>query len=911
MKHFLSIFILVTSFYVGSFAQNNKSILIKIVNDYKNKPVLTDNRINLYIYSDNILKNLFSNLHPDTTIKIFGEQGLIYSVSIHRIGYANIDFYWKFDTIGNNIIKTIRLPNLPIQLKDVNIKAQRTSYPKGDTLVIPVDSIKTMPHANSGELLEKIPGVMISSNGNVSMMGKKIDKIKVDGVEVFGGNPKATLENLKANMLKDIEVINLNGNSGKSTELNFKLKKDKKDGIYGEVYSQLGSENRINIGFKVNKIKPSTFLNTFLNYNNQNQQVLSPFDYFQLVGFNMDDNNTLGTQKLYYDYKLEDQFNNLNKIGDLFPFLSKGIHKTFSGGVNLSKTYQKIKWNSYLLGSFDNGNINEYNNTLRSIGNLFSSYIKNTANIYKNHDIIGQSSLKLLINDKNFINTKLVIEQKQIQDNPDEQLTSILLNKTDRLLENSHLNSTQQVTNKNNLYYLSSNWEHRYEKPAEKTTITAGLLANNAEFNETYIIDNKTVIPSQNSNNLIVGTNTNYNYWGNIQHSTPLSRKILIDFRLSALLNNNSVNKTGYDLYANHPLIINPLLSANNFKISNNQTVAQTFLFFKSGNLSAISGLGALQTNWQVSANDTIFNRISNTALLPSFYFNYGFGLSNAMFKFTREQGIPTVDNLLPVIDSSKIEQVTKGNIALGPFLTNQYQFNSNVFINKLGTINFQFNYSVTNNSVSDNYVFGGGLNPLLSYTQLKSVQVITGSIVYVNVDQGRLVNPYIFLFYLWQNQYQFNQQIANQISLNAISSTLGLKMNISKEHKLNLSIQSIINNSNFVSYSGNTTSRFNFELRDDNKIWEGFYYKFSTKWILIYANKTYTSVKPITNFNIFQYFGKKHNWQVNYGITNLFNVDNIKLVNVGINQRTISSYNYLERYAYIGITLYPEKWKK
>ena len=655
MKHFLSIFILVTSFYVGSFAQNNKSILIKIVNDYKNKPVLTDNRINLYIYSDNILKNLFSNLHPDTTIKIFGEQGLIYSVSIHRIGYANIDFYWKFDTIGNNIIKTIRLPNLPIQLKDVNIKAQRTSYPKGDTLVIPVDSIKTMPHANSGELLEKIPGAMISSNGNVSMMGKKIDKIKVDGVEVFGGNPKATLENLKANMLKDIEVINLNGNSGKSTELNFKLKKDKKDGIYGEVYSQLGSENRINIGFKVNKIKPSTFLNTFLNYNNQNQQVLSPFDYFQLVGFNMDDNNTLGTQKLYYDYKLEDQFNNLNKIGDLFPFLSKGIHKTFSGGVNLSKTYQKIKWNSYLLGSFDNGNINEYNNTLRSIGNLFSSYIKNTANIYKNHDIIGQSSLKLLINDKNFINTKLVIEQKQIQDNPDEQLTSILLNKTDRLLENSHLNSTQQVTNKNNLYYLSSNWEHRYEKPAEKTTITAGLLANNAEFNETYIIDNKTVIPSQNSNNLIVGTNTNYNYWGNIQHSTPLSRKILIDFRLSALLNNNSVNKTGYDLYANHPLIINPLLSANNFKISNNQTVAQTFLFFKSGNLSAISGLGALQTNWQVSANDTIFNRISNTALLPSFYFNYGFGLSNAMFKFTREQGIPTVDNLLPVIDSSKI----------------------------------------------------------------------------------------------------------------------------------------------------------------------------------------------------------------------------------------------------------------
>jgi hypothetical protein len=91
----------------------------------------------------------------------------------------------------------------------------------------------------------------------------------------------------------------------------------------------------------------------------------------------------------------------------------------------------------------------------------------------------------------------------------------------------------------------------------------------------------------------------------------------------------------------------------------------------------------------------------------------------------------------------------------------------------------------------------------------------------------------------------------------------------------------------------------------------DGLYYKFSTKWIYLYTNAMGSTIKPVTNFYLYEYLGKEKQWQINAGVSNLFNVDEIKLINVGITQKTTSSYNYLHRYFSVGFTFYPEKWKK
>ncbi|MDN5285382.1 MAG: hypothetical protein JWR38_1656 [Mucilaginibacter sp.] len=868
-------------------------------------------RFDLYIYADSLLKKTYNNLSTDTVIKVSGNTRSVYKALIHKTGYADTSFYWRFDTVRVNYVKVFFLKASPIQLKDVIIKGERESYKRGDTLVIPVDKIKTQPHSSATDLMDKIPGVSVGTGGNVSVLGKKVDKIKVDGVEMFGGNAKATLENVRSDMLKDVEITNLTGESDGGVELNLRLKRDKKEGIYGDIYSQYGTNNRENFGIKFNHIKPSSFFTAFVNYNNQNQQVLSPNEYLQLVGYNNDASNTLGTQKLYYNTKLEDPIDNLNKIGELFPFLEKGVHKRLSGGLNLSKRYKRLNWDSYVLGSHDQSQINENSNTINSLGELSGQDLKNSTANGRNYNIIGQSSLKWTPNDKNILNAKLILQKINNKDNPSDQSTSSLYNHADTLVNDAVINSNQHITNKNNLIFLKGNWEHRYDKPAKKTTISAGLLINNTGYENNY--DNlffTNGITTVN-NNQINQSNKNYNYFASVQHSIPLSRKFLIDFRINTVLNNSTLHRTGENILDNDLVQFSAPLSIRNFHIQNNQTAFQTFLFYKAKGLSIITGVGALNTNWNVHTTDTIYNKYNKLSLLPALYVNYVFDKSKVSLRYTKEQTTPAINNLTPVTDSSRIQQVYRGNPTLSTYLSNKYEINSDVFISGFGSVNLSLGYLKANQPVIDNFILTGGLFPIRTSDQYRNSNEITGTLSYFRFNPGKLLNPYFFIFYIWRKQYQLNQQIATPIELSTVSPQVGLKMNINKEHTLNLGVQSFINNTQSSASSNGAASRFNVDLKDDNKITDGLYYKFSTKWIFIYTNAAYSSIKPVTNFNLYQYLGKQKTWQINAGINNMFNVDEIKLINVGITQRTTSSYNYLSRYINVGITFYPEKWKK
>ena len=59
---------------------------------------------------------------------------------------------------------------------------------RGDTLVYTADSFKTKQNAVVEDLLKKLPGVEVDKNGGVTVQGKKITTMLVDGKKFFGGN---------------------------------------------------------------------------------------------------------------------------------------------------------------------------------------------------------------------------------------------------------------------------------------------------------------------------------------------------------------------------------------------------------------------------------------------------------------------------------------------------------------------------------------------------------------------------------------------------------------------------------------------------------------------------------------------------------------------------------------------------
>jgi len=142
----------------------------------------------------------------------------------------------------------------------VNFRMQRSSKPlmevivranippvivKSDTIGFNAAAYPTRPYATVEDLLKKLPGIAVDRDGNVTMQGKKIDKILVDGKEFFLGDIKTATQNLPAEIVAQVEAFDTQTEQGKLTgirdntggkTLNIKLKKDRKNGYFGKLY---------------------------------------------------------------------------------------------------------------------------------------------------------------------------------------------------------------------------------------------------------------------------------------------------------------------------------------------------------------------------------------------------------------------------------------------------------------------------------------------------------------------------------------------------------------------------------------------------------------------------------------------------------------------------------------------------
>src|SRR5690606_2261237 len=72
------------------------------------------------------------------------------------------------------------------QLEGVSVVGERVPLViKKDTLEFNADSFKTRPDSNVEDVLKKLPGVEIDTDGTITVNGKEVDKVLVNGQEFF------------------------------------------------------------------------------------------------------------------------------------------------------------------------------------------------------------------------------------------------------------------------------------------------------------------------------------------------------------------------------------------------------------------------------------------------------------------------------------------------------------------------------------------------------------------------------------------------------------------------------------------------------------------------------------------------------------------------------------------------------
>ena len=278
------------------------------------------------------------------------------------------------------------------------------------------------------EVLEKLPGVEVDKKGNVTVQGKKVTKMLVEGKSFFGGGSKLAVENIPADALDKIEVIDHFNEVGflkqvsdsDDLAMNVKLKADKKKFVFGDVEAG-GEVGNVNKGFYLAHIalfyySPKTNLSFIGDANNIGKRTFTFDDllrfgggmssflsgrksFTNLYSFASDNNEVVQNKSQFAALNFSHNFSNKLEISG-FSILSKvltasqiesrneylqnsaiafenklqkGDNRSLLGISNIKLNYSpnaKEKW--YYNGQYQSST-NDLNNTINSITNVRSS----------------------------------------------------------------------------------------------------------------------------------------------------------------------------------------------------------------------------------------------------------------------------------------------------------------------------------------------------------------------------------------------------------------------------------------------------------------------------------------------------------------------------------------------------------
>ena len=124
-----------------------------------------------------------------------------------RITFVGFKTYTKAIKIeGKNVAAgNIQLEPDAIMLKGTTVTAHLAKVQsKGDTLIFNADAYRVPEGSVVEELVKRMPGADIDENGNITINGKQVQKIKVDGKDF--GDAKTALKNLPTSIIEKVRA---------------------------------------------------------------------------------------------------------------------------------------------------------------------------------------------------------------------------------------------------------------------------------------------------------------------------------------------------------------------------------------------------------------------------------------------------------------------------------------------------------------------------------------------------------------------------------------------------------------------------------------------------------------------------------------------------------------------------------
>lgn len=177
-------------------------------------------------------------------------------------------------------VKKLMLHESATMLKEAVVEGIRTPMKvMQDTVEFAADTYKTQPNAVVEDLLKRLPGVEVGTDGKITANGKEVTKILVDGKEFFSDDPKVASKNLPVNMVDKLQVVDRKSDLARltgvddgeeETVINLTVKKGMKNGWFGQAEAGVGTDSRYAGSFTVNRFWNDNQLTILGAINNTN-----------------------------------------------------------------------------------------------------------------------------------------------------------------------------------------------------------------------------------------------------------------------------------------------------------------------------------------------------------------------------------------------------------------------------------------------------------------------------------------------------------------------------------------------------------------------------------------------------------------------------------------------------------------
>jgi hypothetical protein len=632
MNRLLAIAVFFTLLATVGMAQNRANIKGKVVDSLNREALefatvaaldLKDSSLISYTLTTKGGEFSLHNLPADKSLKLV----------ISFIGYRNFRKVFKLEKGEMLDMGSIKLNPKGTNLKEVIVNAEITPIIiKKDTIEFSAEAFKTPPNAVVEELLKRLPGVQVDIDGTITVNGKKVSKLLIDGKEFFVNDPKIATRNLDASLIDKVQVYDDRENdpdhlvpdSKVDKIINLKFKSALKKSTFGKVRAGAGSGDRFDGGLLYNMFR-DTLQISLIGTGFSSQELSSQ------GGFNRSGNDALYNGSVATGGR---SYGGLQTVG--------------SGGVNINTDYgKKLKLNLLYFYSYQStaSSQAQLNQQFLSDTTLSSNYVNSNNSSSRKHSVSGLVEWK-----PDTIN--------RIRYTPRVSFTSTL---SDNVGSNNSSNNfvprlNSSVSNGNGngnafQFQQTFNYYHKVKRNGPSLTVSHNLNispGSSLNYSNQDLTSYTAFLASSNLHRLADNNNNNTDASLNINYRYPFNKKLTGTVSFNNAYNHNNgrtftynqnLTTTGYDIYIDS-------LSTNLVRDQFTETIKPEidYQFNKQTRITVGIGLQSMQTDNQFHKNLANINR-RELFILPSVQ------LSVNSFSINYDESVyqPSINNLLPI----------------------------------------------------------------------------------------------------------------------------------------------------------------------------------------------------------------------------------------------------------------------